>query len=265
MVDFQDVTRRQQAMWASGDFHVIGRGVMAVSEDVCEAVDPRPGQRVLDVACGSGNAALIAARRFCEVTGIDYVPALVERARQRAAAEGVEVRFELCDAQALPFPDAHFDVVLSVFGVMFAPDQERAGRELLRVCRPGGRIGVASWMPEGYGGDLLAVHARHHPPPPGVPSPTRWGTETGVREILTGVAAVAFERRTVRQHFLSLDHAVATFATHFGPTRRALERLDPTAQAALLADLRTHFQRYDRARDGTTALHCEYLLAVAER
>lgn len=146
--DYEAVTERQQATWATGDFNVISRLIMPMSEALVRAVDPHAGQRVLDVACGSGNAALIAGRRFCEVTGIDYVPALIERARMRAAAEGIDIDFRVGDAQALSFPDASFDVVLSTFGVMFAPDQEQAAGELLRVCRPGGRIGLASWMPE---------------------------------------------------------------------------------------------------------------------
>src|SRR5688572_26092468 len=141
-IDYAAVTQRLQATWATGDFHEIARQIVPVSEALVQRVDPRPGQRVLDVACGSGNAALVAARRYCEVTGIDYVPALVERAMARAAAEGVRADFRVVDAQALPFPDASFDVVLSVFGVMFAPDQEKAAKELLRVCRRGGTIGL---------------------------------------------------------------------------------------------------------------------------
>jgi SAM-dependent methyltransferase len=265
-VDFGDLTDRQRRMWTSGDFSVIARQVVPASEALCEKVDPRPGQRVLDVACGSGNAALVAARRYCEVTGIDYVAALIERARQRAAAEGTEIQFEVGDAQDLPFPDASFDVVLSVFGVMFAPDQERAAREILRVCRPGGRIGLACWMPEGWGGDLISAHARYLPPPPGLPPPMRWGTETGLADLLgPSVTSIEAAPRTVFQHFRSIDHALRTFRDSFGPTTRAFEILDPGGQHALAQDLTALFHRYNRAQGGTVSLECQYLEVAALR
>jgi SAM-dependent methyltransferase len=261
--DYADVTARQQRMWTTGDYSVIAHQMVPVSEALCQAIDPRPGQRVLDVACGSGNAALVAARRYCQVTGIDYVPALIERARERAAAERLDVQFETGDAQALPFADASFDVVLSVFGVMFAPDQERAARELLRVCRPGGRIGLACWMPEGWGGALIGAHLRYSPPPAGVPPAVRWGTEVGLADLLGPTASISAERRTVFQYFRSVDHGVATFRETFGPTTRAFEVLDAGAQQALLHDLTTLFHQYNRASDGTVALECQYLQVVA--
>jgi ubiquinone/menaquinone biosynthesis C-methylase UbiE len=155
-IDYGAITARQQAVWATGDFHELARQILPVSESLVAACDPRAGERVLDVACGSGNAALVAARRYCDVSGVDFVPALLDRARQRAAAEGTPVDFQVGDAQALPYPDAHFDVVLSVFGVMFAPDQERAANELLRVCRPAGRIGLCCWIPEASAADSFA-------------------------------------------------------------------------------------------------------------
>ena len=161
--DYNAITERQQATWATGDFNVISRLTMPMSEDLVRAVDPHAGQSVLDVACGTGNSALVAGRRHCRVAGIDYVPALIERARTRAKAEDMDIDFRVGDAQALPFPDASFDVVLSAIGVMFAPDQERAASELLRVCRPDGTIGLASWMPEGFGGEFFTAHARHVP------------------------------------------------------------------------------------------------------
>jgi SAM-dependent methyltransferase len=173
-IDYQAVTARQKEVWASGDFHEIARQNVIMAEALCAAVDPHGGERELDIACGSGTAALVAARRYCAVTGIDYVPALVERAGQRAAAEGFDVDFRLADAQALPFPDASFDVVLSVYGVQFAPDQARAAAEMLRVCRPGGRIGLATPMPKGWSGDFFATNARYMPPPPGLQPPLRW-------------------------------------------------------------------------------------------
>jgi ubiquinone/menaquinone biosynthesis C-methylase UbiE len=265
-VDFRRITEAQRQMWASGDFSVIARQVVPVSEALVQAVDPHPGQRVLDLACGSGNVALAAARRYCDVTGVDFVPALVERAKERAAAQGTRIQFEAGDAQALRYTDASFDAVLSVFGVMFAPDQERAAREVLRVCRPGGRIGLANWMPAGWGGDLLATHARYATPPAGVVPAVRWGTEEGLAALLGGaVSALTTERRTVFQYFFSIDHGVTTFRACFGPTSRAFETLDRAGQEAFRNDLGELFKKYNRATDGTVALECEYLQVIARR
>lgn len=265
-VDYSTITQRQQATWATGDFNEIARQVMSASEALCQAVDPRPGQRVLDVACGSGNAALVAARRYCEVTGIDYVPALVERAKMRAVAEGTKIDFQVADAQALPFPDTHFDVLLSVFGVMFAPDQEQAASELLRVCGPGGKIGLCCWMPEDFGGDFFSVHARYVPSPPGVKPPVRWGTDAGLAELLgRGASAIKSERRAVFQYYRSVDHAIDVFRAYFGPTSRAFQMTSGEAQEALRKDLEGVFKRYNRATDGTLVLESRYLQTVATR
>jgi len=166
--DYAHITEHQQKTWATGDFSEVARQVVSVSEDLCRAVDPHAGERVLDVACGSGNTALAVARRYCQVSGIDYVPALIERAKVRAGAEGTSIDFRVADAQALPFGEAAFDAVVSVFGVMFAPDQKKAASELIRVCRPGGRIGLACWMPEGIGGAFFGVHGRYLLPPLGL-------------------------------------------------------------------------------------------------
>src|SRR5690554_614112 len=182
-LDYQTITARQKEVWATGDFHEIARQNVIMGEALCAALDPHGGDRVLDIACGSGTAALIAARRYCEVSGIDYVPALIERAKRRAAAEGFNVDFRVADAQALPFPDASFDVALSVYGVQFAPDQERAASEMLRVCRLGGRIGLATPIQKGWSGDFFATNAKYMPPPPGVQPPLRWGTEAGLNEL----------------------------------------------------------------------------------
>src|SRR5690625_4735381 len=182
-IDYTEMTNNQKQTWSKGDFNQIARQNVGMAEALCKAVDPHPGQKVLDVACGSGTAALVAARRYCEVTGIDYVPELLDRAEKRAKASGLEAYFVNADAQNLPFPDDHFDVVLSVYGVQFAPDQEKAASEMLRVCRPGGKMGLAGPVPEGWSGDFLAVHAKYTPPPPGVPSTARWGTVQGVNEI----------------------------------------------------------------------------------
>src|SRR2546428_12287168 len=192
--------------------------VVPASEAVVAAVNPHAGARVLDVACGSGNTALVAARRFCEVTGIDFVASLVERARQRAATDGVKAEFREGDAQALPFPNATFDAVFSTFGVMFAPNQELAAIELLRVCKPGGRIGLANWMPTEYGGDFFRTIAKYVPPPAGLKPALRWGTEEGLRELLgSGTSAIPTERRSVTMYYRSIDHAIETFRPYFRP------------------------------------------------
>ena len=186
-----EIKTRQQAMWASGDFAVIGTTLQLVGELLCEGVDLRAGERVLDVAAGNGNATLAAARRFGKVTSTDYVPALLERGRRRAEAEGLTVTFEVADAEALPYPDASFDVVLSSFGVMFAPDHRQSARELMRVCRPGGRIGLASWTPPGFLGHMFKVIATHVPPIPGVQSPLLWGTDAHIQELFAGATSIA--------------------------------------------------------------------------
>jgi ubiquinone/menaquinone biosynthesis C-methylase UbiE len=183
-LDFTAIKGRQRQTWASGDYHVIASLIVPIAERLSDAVDLRAGQRVLDVATGSGNVAIAAARRMCAVTGVDFVPALLDRGRSRAAAEGLPVTFEEGDAEALTANDGSFDVVLSALGVMFAPNQEQAAHELLRVCRPGGRLGLANWTPEGWIGEMLRVVSRHVPPPTGLRPPTRWGTEDGLRELL---------------------------------------------------------------------------------
>jgi SAM-dependent methyltransferase len=267
-VDYVAVTRTQQAMWSTGDFHEIARQNIVMAEALCIAVDPHAGQHVLDVACGSGTAALVAGRRYCVVTGVDYVPELLERARSRASAEGFVVDFRVSDAQALPFEDASFDVVLSVYGVQFAPDQERAARELLRVCRPGGKIGLASAMPEGWSGDWFKTHARYTPPPPGVPSPLRWGTEVGIKELFGDrAAAIECESRPALQYFRSTAHAVEVLTTYFGPTRRVLGVIgdDEHAQREFLGELETIFARYNRATDGTAVVENTYLQTIVTR
>ena len=265
-VDYHGITERQQATWATGDFNELARQIMSVSEALCQAVDPRANQRVLDIACGSGNAALVAARRYCEVSGVDFVPALVERAKQRAAAEGTKIDFRVADAQALPFPDASFDVVVSVFGVMFAPDQEQAAREILRVCRPGGRIGLATWPPEGIAADLFRTVGQYVPPPPGLNPPTRWGTESGLAELLGGgTSTIKSEPRRFLQYFRSIEHTLDVFRTYFGPTSRAFQTLDSTGQDGLRNDLMAVYRRYDRATDGTAVIDAHYLQVVASR
>lgn len=254
-IDYSAITERQQATWSDGDFNVLALAVMPASEALVAAVDVRAGERVLDIACGSGNAALVAARRYADVTGIDYVATLVERAKARAQADGVRAEFRVADAQALPFADESFDVTLSVFGVMFAPDQARAARELLRVTRPGGRVGLTSWMPEEFGGDLFRTHAKYLPPPAGLAPPPRWGTEGAVRELLgSGAKDFSFERVTFFQHFHTESHALETFRTYFGPTRKVLSSIAPERRADFERDLLDVFKRYNSATDGTASI-----------
>lgn len=265
--DFATVTSRQQQTWATGDFNVIALNIIEASDNLVRALDPHAGQRILDVACGSGNAALIAARRYSEVTGIDYVPDLITRARQRAAAEGTQVDFREGDAQALPVSDGEFDVVMSVFGVMFAPDQARAAGELLRACRRGGRIGLANWMPQEWGGDLFRALSKYLPPPPtGLKPGVRWGTEEGLRELLgNGTTSIAMGRTSLMQYFRSVDHALDVFFTYYGPTARAFNAANAAGQQALRHDIGAVFENYNEATDGTLVMRCEYLQVVANR
>lgn len=264
--DYATMTERQQATWSTGDFHVISRGIAGISEALCEAVDPRPGERVLDIACGSGNTALSVSRRHCEVAGVDYVPSLIERAAKRAEAEGAAIDFRVADAQALPFRDASFDVVVSVFGLMFAPDQERTAHELLRVTRPGGRIGLANWMPESFGKDFFGVHAKYNPPPEGAASPLRWGSEERLQELLgAGTSAIRNARCRHRTYLRSTDHALEIFSRYFGPTCTALKRIDPEKREDLLNDLRAVFDSYNVADDGTLVLETPYRQTIAIR
>ncbi len=262
-IDYQSITNNQRQTWSQGDFHEIARLNIVMAEAICDVGDLRAGERVLDVACGSGPAALVAARRYCEVTGIDFVPTLLERARMRASAEGFDVDFLEADAQDLPFEGDSFDAVLSVYGVQFAPDQQRAARELVRVTRPGGRIILASPAPHGWSGDFFAVHARYNPPPPGLDSPLRWGTEDGLAHLFGPVAAeIVSEPRPAFQYWHSTDHAVDVFSGSFGPTIRAAEDLDDDGRRTLRRDLEQVFQRYNRATDGTAIVENTYLLSA---
>src|SRR4051812_25439092 len=183
-VDFDAIKARQQATWSAGDYAVIGTTLQITGESLCETVDVSAGQRVLDVAAGNGNASLAAARRGCEVTATDYVGALLEGAAARAASEGLRIYCREADAEALPFEDASFDVVLSTFGVMFTPNQEQAAAEMQRVCRPGGRIGLANWTPTGFVGQMLKMVSRYMPAPAGIHSPLEWGTEARLAALL---------------------------------------------------------------------------------
>ena len=257
------IKARQQSMWASGDFAVIGATLQIVGELLNEAADVRARHRVLDVAAGSGNATLAAARRFASVTSTDYVPALLERGRRRADAEGfANVTFEVADAEALPYPDASFDVVLSTFGVMFAPDHQRAAAELMRVCRPGGRIGLANWTPAGFLGQLLRLIAQYVPPTPGVQSPLLWGTDAHVHELFRGAAAIEHSTRMFAFRYKSAEHWVEVFRNFYGPTHTAFLALDAGGQVALEADLIALLRSQDLGGSDGLVVPGEYLETV---
>lgn len=261
--DLAAIKQRQQATWASGDYHMIGTQIVVSAEQLFETLDVHSTERVLDVATGSGNGALAAARRGCEVIGVDYVPSLLDRARERGAAEAVPVRFELGDAEAIPFPDASFDVVTSVFGAMFAPNQEQTAAELARVTRPGGRIGLAVHAPNGFIGQLFAVVGRHVAPPAGLRSPILWGTEQRLRELFGAWLA---ELRLVPQQFTFRYRSPATWIDYwrryYGPTLKAFEAVGPDGRLALELDLLELIARFNRAGDGTMVVPNDYFEAV---
>jgi ubiquinone/menaquinone biosynthesis C-methylase UbiE len=257
------IKARQQAMWASGDFAVIGATLQIVGELLTEAADVRATHRVLDVAAGNGNATLAAARRFANVTSTDYVPALLERGRRRADAEGfANITFEVADAEALPYADATFDVILSTFGVMFAPDHQRAAAELMRVCKPGGRVGLANWTPTGFLGDLFRLIPRYVPPTPGVQSPVLWGTDAHVRDLFPEAAAIEHTTRMFAFRYRSPEHWVEVFRTFYGPTHMAFLALDADGQAALEAGLIALLRDADRGDGPGLVVDGEYLETV---
>jgi SAM-dependent methyltransferase len=253
---------KQQGTWSAGDYAVIGTTLQIVGETLAESLDLRAGQRVLDVAAGNGNATLAAARRGCEVISTDYVGALLKRGQARAEAEGLAVQFREADAENLPFADATFDVVMSTFGVMFTPNQERAASELARVCKPGGQIGLANWSPTGFIGELFKVIGKHLPPPPGVKSPSLWGTEDRLHALLEGrVAGFEGVRRNYVFRYRSPAHWLETFRTYYGPIHKAFAALDGDRQAALSEDLLALASRFNRGGD-TMVVPSEYLEAV---
>jgi len=257
------IKQRQKATWASGDYHMIGTQILIISELLIEALDLRSTERLLDVATGSGNAALAAARRGCEVVGLDYVPALLERARRRAEAEGLEVEFVEGDAEALPFEKGSFEVVSSVFGAMFAPNQQQTAAELARVCRSGGRIGLVAHTPEGFIGQLFKTNATHVPPPAVVRSPVQWGTEERLRELFGDVMA---EIRSEKRHYVfryrSPQAYLDYWRRYYGPTMRTFEAVGEAGREALASDLLDLVARFNRADDGTMVVPSEYLETV---
>jgi len=266
--DLAAVTEMQQKVWSDGDFAMIANLVYPFSEQLAGALEIIPGERCLDVACGSGNLAIAMARRaWGNTVGADFVPALLERGRERADAERLEIEFVEADAQHLPFDDAAFDVVGSIFGAMFAPDQEQAAAELLRVTKPGGRIGMANWTPDGGVGAMFLTIAKHTGgPPPGVTPPPLWGVEERVRELFgDGVSELRVETKKARQAFRSVDQYLKFFRTYFGPVKTAYEKVGPEGEAALTVDLRTLLEESNTAGDRALVLEPEYLQVVATR
>jgi ubiquinone/menaquinone biosynthesis C-methylase UbiE len=261
-VDFAAIKGRQQAAWGSGDYAIVGTTLQIVGETLCEAADIRAGERVLDVAAGNGNATLAAARRFADVVSTDYVGALLEGGRRRAEADRLPVTFQEADAEALPFADASFDVVLSTFGVMFTPNQDKAARELLRVCRPGGKIGLANWTPESFIGQMFRVLGKYVPPVAGVAPPSLWGTKARLDTLFGSQAVVAAESRTFVFRYKSPAHWLEIFRDYYGPVLKAFASLNPESRKALEKDLYALLDQNNAAKDGTLVLPSEYLEVV---
>lgn len=265
-IDFGAIKQRQQGIWASGNYAVVGTTLQIVGEHLAEAVDLRAGERVLDVAAGNGNATLAAARRFADVTSTDYVPDLLQKGAERAQANGFGVRFQVADAENLPFADGSFDVALSTFGVMFAPDQPAAAAELTRTVRSGGRIGVANWTPEGFIGDLFRLIASYVSPPAGVPSPMLWGTEPRIVELFGPDSAdIRCERRHFNFRYRSADHWIDVFKSYYGPTHKVYAALDPERQARLSADIGALLERRNVGGARSLVVPSEYLEVVITR
>ncbi|MBX3446177.1 MAG: class I SAM-dependent methyltransferase [Parvibaculaceae bacterium] len=264
--DLAALKSRQQGAWSSGDYAVVGTTLQIVGESLCESLDIRPGAKVLDVAAGNGNASLAAARRWCDVTSTDYVPSLLERGRERAAAERLPMSFREADAEDLPFENASFDAVVSTFGVMFAPDHDKSAAEMIRVCRTGGKIGLANWTPEGFIGQLFKTIGKHLPPPAGAKSPALWGTRDHIDALFSADAAkVDIEARNFVFRYRSTAHWLEVFRLWYGPVLKAFAALEPAAQAALADDLTALAERFNRSGDSTMIVPSEYLEIVVTR
>jgi ubiquinone/menaquinone biosynthesis C-methylase UbiE len=263
--DLAAVKEKQQATWASGDYAVIGTSLQIIGEQLCEAVDVSAGWTVLDVAAGNGNASLAAARRGCIVTATDYVPELLEGARRRAEADGVELVTEVADAEALPYEDATFDAAVSTVGVMFTPNPNRASAELIRVVRPGGRIGLVNWTPEGFVGQMFKVVGAHVPPPAGVPSPLLWGTDAQIEALFGSECEIETSRRMFTFRFRSAEDFFETFKAYYGPVFKAWAALDEAGQASLREQLIALANQHDRNPGDALTIDAEYLQVVATR
>jgi ubiquinone/menaquinone biosynthesis C-methylase UbiE len=264
--DLKALKAKQQAVWSSGDYAIIGTTLQIVGENLAESMDLRAGQTVLDVAAGNGNATLAAARRWCNVTSTDYVEQLLAGARKRAEAEGLHIQFEIADAENLPFADASFDAVVSTFGAMFSPDQDRTAAELIRVTKPGGRIGLANWTPEGFIGQLFKVVGKHLPPPAGVKSPTIWGTRSWLNSTFGAAAsAIAAEPRHFNFRYRSAQHFLGLFREYYGPVLKAFEQLKEPSRKALAEDITKLIAKFNVSGDATMVVPGEYLEVVVTK
>jgi len=262
VTDFTAIKGRQQGAWSSGDYAVVGTTLQIVGELLCEAVDLRSTERVLDVAAGNGNATLAAARRFANVISTDYVGALLERGRVRAEAEGLAVTFQEADAEALPFGDASFDVILSTFGVMFTPHQEQAAREMLRVCRPGGKIGLANWTPDSFIGRLFRIIGKYVPPAPGLRSPALWGKEEHLKTLFGAGVTVTAQSRNFVFRYKSPRHWLEIFRGYYGPVLKTFAAIEPEARSNLETDIYALLTELNTVTDGSLVIPSEYLEAV---
>lgn len=261
--ELEALKTRQHGAWASGNYAIVGTTLQIVGEELCEALDIRAGQNVLDVAAGNGNATLAAARRWCQVVSTDYVPSLLERGRLRAKANGLLIEFKEADAEALGFADAAFDVVISTFGVMFTPNQDRAATELLRVCKSGGKIGLANWTPEGFIGQIFKTLGKYLPPPAGAKSPALWGTEARIQEMFgPSVASIKAEKRNFNFRYRSPQHFLDIFRSYYGPILKAFSALDTARQRQLRDDILALVTTMNQAADGTMVVPSEYLEIV---
>lgn len=261
--NYAAIKSKQQAVWGAGDYGRVGVTLQIVGEQLCETMDLRSGETVLDVAAGNGNATLAAARRFCAVTSTDYVPSLLDQSRARAEADGLNVEFRQADAEALPFADGAFDNVISTFGVMFAPDQAQAASELMRVCRSGGKIALANWTPKSFIGQLFKTIGKYVPPPPGVNSPAAWGTEAFLAEQFAArTANVAITPRQFTFRYRSPEHWLDVFSSYYGPTLKAFEAMDDSTGQTLGVDILKLIASLNVATDGTMVLPSDYLETV---
>jgi ubiquinone/menaquinone biosynthesis C-methylase UbiE len=261
--DLKAIKAKQQGAWSSGDYAVIGTTLQIVGEQLAEAMDLRAGQKVLDVAAGNGNATLAAARRWCEVTSIDYIESLLVQGRKRAEAEGLKVKFQIADAENLPFAGACFDAVVSTFGGMFSPDQDRTAAELTRVCKSSGRIGLANWTPDGFIGQMFKTIGKYLPPPTGVKSPAVWGTRSWVEATFRATAStIAAEQRHFVFRYRSAKHFLDTFRAYYGPMLKAFEALDGVGRKALARDIIDLVERFNTSGDQTMVVPSEYLEVV---
>jgi len=261
--DLKAIKAKQQVSWSSGDYAIIGTTLQIVGEQLAEAMDLRAGQTVLDVAAGNGNVSLAAARRWCEVTSTDYVESLLARGRRRAEAEGLKIKFQIADAEDLPFPDASFDAVVSTFGGMFSPDQDRTAEELVRVCKPGGRVGLANWTPEGFIGQMFKTIGKYLPPPTGVKSPAIWGTRSWVETTFRAAASmIAAKPRLFVFRYRSAQHFLEIFRTYYGPMLKAFEALEGGSRKALARDIIDLVGRFNTSGDQTMVVPSEYLEVV---